>query len=264
MRKKLIATMMMAALLCSTLISTTSAADSSRFDLSVPAGYEVIPSKNFMRTVDEPNIFKVVDLSDAGSDNVAVVSNDSLITKVESQMTYFLQDLRNLKTSEVISQYATEAILYAADPPSSNADNGQDSKKLVRMFITIYYTKEAKEDKYITLDKVSWRYEHTDQARVIKSSKTYYQNGPGFAGPAVTQEKTIPEFGTSNPSDVPKIMSGTVMARDWGWTSVLQGGLATKMGMVSDNTVAKVSTPSETWGWRFGLLIEGTYPTWPD
>lgn len=251
MAKKLLS-ITVATILFVTFLGSADASSSNNEGLFDRVGSEITKSNEDLRMVSEPSIFKIVDLTETDKVN--------LKTKVLDQKTYMVQQNGFLESNA--TQYVTDFVVMASYP-SSMSDNGKDSKGLVHMFITVYWTKHGREDMYINLDKVSWRYEHSSDARTINSSKTYYQNGPGLDGKGKSQSKTLPEYGTTNPSDVPAVLSGTVATRDWGWNPVLSGGLATKVGMISDNTIAKVSNPKDKWGWRFGLLIEGTYPTYP-
>lgn len=91
-----------------------------------------------------------------------------------------------------------------------------------------------------------------------------YQNGPGLNGRAQSQSKEISELGSTKPDDVPKTLSGTEMVRNWGWEPVLKGGLVTKVGMVVDHTITTKSNPVyDKWHWRFAVLEEGQYPSYP-
>ncbi|MCY9539832.1 hypothetical protein M5X00_02295 [Paenibacillus alvei] len=226
---------------------------------TVPAGYEIIKkydnSTNTFNLFKKPD-FRIVDLS--------IKEEDSATTKVVSQRTYPIQDLRNILTNETITQYATDFEIVGS-VPNSNSKNDTDKSGKVHTFLTVFYYEYSDGGMYIGMDKVSWRIEHKDDnIRAILARKYLFQDGPTLNGSGKFQNKEIPEFGSTDPKDVPKILSGTILVRDWNWAPVLRGGLATRVGIVVEHTIASKNNIFEKWSWKFGVLEEGTYPKWPD
>ncbi|WP_338587831.1 hypothetical protein V6669_20270 [Paenibacillus sp. Y5S-9] len=120
-----------------------------------------------------------------------------------------LYDLRDKETGEIVTQYATDVSILAA---GQRSDNQEYKEFNIKVYGTIYYILTGKNSLYVTIDKVSFRWENNGRTPGTKDHSVYVdQFGATEGGAKVNQNKTV-TYGL--------VSHGTVLVRDWNWTPV--------------------------------------------
>ncbi|QMV43613.1 hypothetical protein [Cohnella cholangitidis] len=165
------------------------------------------------------------------------VTGETTTLDVIEHETRPLYDLRNLETGAIATQYATDVSARAS---GTYSDNISDSTLSVTAYATLFYiTETVSGEIFAGLDKVSWRYEISDNAVALKNlTHKYQQSGAGQGtSTAIDQRNTL----------YPTALSGTDLVRNWGWTKVSILGTFYKYGVEMTSTLYRTNNPTYTW-----------------
>lgn len=210
----------------------------------IPDGYEII------KTYDSHSSESTFSINSANKqiDSLAKVNiepkildntnNENVKVETIKNDTKPLYDLKNKTTGEIVTQYATDVAVKAIGESHGTYSTSKKDRNLsVTAYGTLYYIYSGESSEYVQLDKVSWRYEISDNNVIIKNKNHYFeQNGASKAGYAVNQNKTL----------TPTANSGTDLVRNWNWAPVdVLGGLW-KYGVKMDATIGR-TVDNNTW-----------------
>lgn len=241
-------------------------------DTTIPEGYRVVkeydPSTENTQ-VDLQNEIAQLDIQVEGdpllSENSLLQSFDSIPVSndvdydIERNETHLYRDLQNVATGEIVQQYKTDMVVAAADPFVYSGSN-QNSDKSIKLTISLYYHKQQKNSlTYIGLDKAYWRYDKgsSPNSNIYPSYSnkcTMIQNGPGINNTSKSQSKDCSKiagdlfFGTTYLAQAPST-----------WIEVLEGGLATEVGIKVSANFDNTST-GKTFVYSWQLTITGKTP----
>ncbi|WP_120464519.1 hypothetical protein [Paenibacillus aceti] len=173
--------------------------------------------------------------------------------------THIYRELQNIETGDVIPQYQT--VMVVASDPYSYSGSTQSSDKTVKVTITLYYHSVSQNSyNYIGLDKVYWRWDKGSNwtsdilPNGINSAKMV-QIGPGINSKAQNQSKDVSPIGGDHYFGTTYM--GLAPSK---WVEVLDGGLATEMGLNLHSTYWNQAT-SKVFAFDWSLSIKGVQ--WP-
>lgn len=241
--KKLLS-IMMASVLTLSSVSLASAAESNGMpqDESIPEGYKVIKqydinddstkvktplditTKSQLNSENRMNEFSTEETKDKTVADATYNDYDIQSTNTE---THIYRELQNIDTGTTMNQYVTDVATTAT--PGDRSTQTKDPNSDITLTMRLFYHSSSKGDgnTYLGLEKIYYRYDGTpDRSRVVGIDGTAIQWGPGIDGHAKTQEMALSkqlgyELGTTN----------LVNLQNKGWTEVLDGGLATQLGI---------------------------------
>ncbi|WP_339235617.1 hypothetical protein MKX40_20510 [Paenibacillus sp. FSL R5-0517] len=140
------------------------------------------------------------------------VSDDSenFNYKLLENTTRPLYDLQNKETGEIVTQYATDVSLQATNGQLSSNNTFKEFN--MKVYGTVYYIFTGKNGNYVTIDKVSFRWENNGRTPGTKDhSISVQQFGASENIAKVNQNKSV---------DFKLVSHGTVLVREWNWTPV--------------------------------------------
>ncbi|MBH5316319.1 hypothetical protein I6N90_00665 [Paenibacillus sp. GSMTC-2017] len=221
--------------------STISAKQVVKSGSIVPNGFEIVKTYKAFEPLSKQNM-KQLGLPDQKIE--PQVTSNSANEKIEFETleneTRPVHDLRNKLTGEIVTQYESNVVVLASSATYST--NGSDSTLSVRAYGTLFYIFSGSVDEYAHLDKVSWRYEISDNnARIVNKTHKFVQSG-AYGGRAVNQNKTL------NPTAT----SGTDLVRDWGWSPVDTLAGYWKLGVEMNATIGRTNNSST---WTMQILV---------
>ncbi|MCM3206410.1 hypothetical protein [Paenibacillus illinoisensis] len=267
MRKKLFSSLLATIMLFSSVSAASASPNEEQFpnDLTVPEGFKVVKEYD---TTDESN---KVDMQVEGrsfspdtntfSTSQSITSTEEVDYEILTNETYIYRDLENIETGETVTQYKTDMVV-AADPSYHWTGTNTNGANTIKLTITLYYHTQTKDRfVYVGLDKAYYRYDKGSNWNINNAIPSGYnscellQMGPGIDTKAKKYKSDCSQLGGA--ISFGKTFLATAPS---GWVDVLEGGLATEVGIKVEASFLNQSNSNKVFNYGWDLRLKGKSP----
>ncbi|WIM40971.1 hypothetical protein PO903_08935 [Paenibacillus sp. PK4536] len=258
----------MAGVLTLSSVSLASAAEPNGMpqDESIPEGYKVI--KQYDTNDESTKISSPVELNTMTEleNNQSSLSTNSIekenvsqntYNKVTNEETHLYRELQDVNTGNTMNQYVTDLSVSA---PGSYERKGTEKDSVSGLSLTIrlfYHTKtKADGNTYLGLDKIYYRYDKPNtKGPLLSVNGRVNQSGPGLDGKAKLQTMTLPSQYLTYKVGTTKLVN----LQNTGWTEVLDGGLATQLGIQLTARFIGDNGQNQSFQWQLFINGQGVF-----
>lgn len=265
--KKLFSVIMASALTLSS-VSLASAAEPNGMpqDESIPEGYKVIKQYDIndenTRVSNPVEVNSMTTLENKqNSVSTDSIENDSVskntYNKVNNEETHLYRELQDVNTGNTLNQYVTDLSVSA---PGSYERKGteKDAASGLSLTIRLFYHTKTKSDgnSYLGLDKIYYRYDKPNtKGPLLSVNGRVNQSGPGLDGKAKLQTMTLPSQYLTYKVGTTKLVN----LQNTGWTEVLDGGLATQLGIQLTAKFIGDDRKNQSFQWQLFINGQGVF-----
>ena len=217
-------------------------ASESTEELYIPEGFESV--KILDSTKVQAPLKISTDLPTAKSfTNSTNVNEDVYNFKIIENETHPIQELRNIATGQIVTQYKANFAATALNQyiPKQTTD----SAGTIHVYGTVYYLEYPNSDSrlpsYYGIDKLSYRYEVSDyKLRKIASKLDYFQQGAVMDN---TKNGAFQEYQEPKYTEIKNGAIVTILVRNKNWSPVAANSSTSRIGMVLETTTSTFIAP---------------------